>query len=328
MRALRSHVPFAAMADGDVERVVRASQLRYFAPGETILTPATERPAHCHIVRQGAVRGERPRDASAVAGAAAMGGAAALWELEAGEMFPLGALLARRGVTSVYRAQGDTFCLMFPAAVFDALVAQSGVFADFCSRRLAHLLDLSRATLQAEYAGSVTERHGLAMPLAGLIRTDPVTASPATPISTALSIDGGTAHRFAARGQCAGHSARHIHSPGCHRQGRIAAAGPRRRNQRSHERAGRHAAGRRHCGRCGTADDAAGHSPYRRHPRTRGRRRGRVGARPLRIAAFVGTGNFLDVAARRQMSQHFSSALPTFAGFPTRWWRKASPAGR
>ena len=77
-------------------------------------------------------------------------------------MFPLGALLARRGVTSVYRATQDTFCLAFPAAVFDALIGASPVFQDFCTRRLAHLLDLSRVRLQAEYAATATEQRGLA----------------------------------------------------------------------------------------------------------------------------------------------------------------------
>ena len=181
-RALREHVPFTAMTDADVERVVRASQLRYFAPGETILAPAQLPPAHCYVVRQGAVRGERPGDAGA------MGGATALWELEAGEMFPLGALLAHRGVTSVYRAHRDTFCLAFPAEVFDVLVARSPVFGDFCTRRLAHLLDLSRASLQAEYAANVTDRHGLDTPLADLVRPDPLTASPVTPIGSALTM--------------------------------------------------------------------------------------------------------------------------------------------
>jgi CBS domain-containing protein len=144
---------FAAMTEHDLDRVVRASQLRYFAPGEVVLAPAAERPASCFVVRQGTVRGERP---------GVTGDAAALWELSAGEMFPLGALLARRGVTSVYRATQDTFCLAVPVAVFDGLIASSPVFQDFCTRRLAHLLDLSRAHLQAEYAASATEQRGLA----------------------------------------------------------------------------------------------------------------------------------------------------------------------
>ncbi len=177
-QALRPHAPFAAMAEADLDRIVRASRLRYFSPGETILEPGPECPAHCYVVRQGTVRGERP---------GATGDAAALWELSAGEMFPLGALLARRSVTSVYRATRDTFCLAFPAADFGALIGTSHVFQDFCTRRLAHLLDLSRTRLQAEYAAAATEQRGLSTRLQSLIRRPPVVCGPGTPLGEALS---------------------------------------------------------------------------------------------------------------------------------------------
>ena len=178
-QALLPHAPFAAMSGGDLDRLVRASRLMYFAPGEAILAPAANRPAHCYVIRQGTVRGERP---------GASGAASGLWELSAGEMFPLGALLGQRGVTSVYRATRDTFCLAFPAAVFDALIGASPVFQDFCTRRLAHLLDLSRTRLQAEYAATLTEQRGLATPLGDLLRQAPVVCGPETPLADALKM--------------------------------------------------------------------------------------------------------------------------------------------
>ena len=176
-QALKPHAPFAAMTEAELDRLVRASRLCYFAPGEAILGPASERPAHCYVIRQGTVRGERP---------GASGAAGALWELSAGEMFPLGALLGRRGVTSVYRATQDTFCLAFPAATFDKLIGASPVFQDFCTRRLAHLLDLSRTQLQAEYATTLTEQRGLATPLGSLLRQAPIVCSPETALGDAL----------------------------------------------------------------------------------------------------------------------------------------------
>lgn len=177
--ALKPHAPFAAMTEHDLDRVVRASQLRYFAPGEVVLAPAAERPASCFVVRQGTVRGERP---------GVTGDSAALWELSAGEMFPLGALLARRGVTSVYRATQDTFCLAVPVAVFDGLIASSPVFQDFCTRRLAHLLDLSRAHLQAEYAASATEQRGLATRLESIVRQAPIACGPDAALGETLNV--------------------------------------------------------------------------------------------------------------------------------------------
>ncbi len=176
-QALVPHAPFSGMAAADVERVVRGSKIRYFAPGEAILTPSDARPDHCYVIKQGVVRGERPSPDGTLR---------ADWELGAGEMFPLGALLAGRGVTSHYRAGGDVFCLVFPAAVFDQLIAGSAVFQDFCTRRLAHLLDLSRAKIQAEYAATVTEQRGLSTPLGSLTRNAPVTVLPETPIGDAL----------------------------------------------------------------------------------------------------------------------------------------------
>ncbi len=177
-QALRPHAPFAAMSESDLERIVRASRLRYFASGETILSPGPDSQAHCYVVRQGTVRGERPGGS---------GDAAALWELSAGEMFPLGALLARRSVTSVYRAMQDTFCLAFPAPVFDALIGTSAVFQDFCTRRLAHLLDLSRTRLQAEYAAAATEQRGLSTQLSSLLRRAPVACGLDAPLGQTLS---------------------------------------------------------------------------------------------------------------------------------------------
>ena len=177
-QALKPHPPFAAMHERDFDRLVRASRLAYFAPGETILGPAADRPSHCYVIRQGAVRGERPDHT---------GSAHALWELAAGEMFPLAALVARRGVTSVYRATRDTFCLVFPVAVFDALLEASPVFQDFCTRRLAHLLDLSRAELQAKYLAATTEQRGFATPLSRLLRRAPLTCGPDTALADALA---------------------------------------------------------------------------------------------------------------------------------------------
>ena len=175
--ALVPHAPFASMPREALDRIVRASRVRYFAPGEVVLAPGGERPAECYVIRQGSVRGERD-----VPGA----GPRALWELGAGEMFPLAAHVARRAVTSRYRAAGDLFCLVFPASLFDRLVADVPVFQDFCTRRLAHLLDLSNARLQAEYAASVTEARDLATPLAELVRNAPETVPPSMPIGQAL----------------------------------------------------------------------------------------------------------------------------------------------
>lgn len=176
-RAIVAHAPFSSMADADVERIALAARVRYFAPGETILAPATAPVDTCFLVRQGRVRGERLGSG---------GGAIPVFELAPGEMFPLSAILAKRGAGSRYRAIGDVFCLAFPAALVERLAAESPPFQDFCTRRLAHLLDLSRERVQAEYASSVTGERGFGTALAALLRELPVSVAPATPLREAL----------------------------------------------------------------------------------------------------------------------------------------------
>lgn len=177
-QAYVAHAPFASLAESDLELVVRASSVRYHARDEVILGPAGERPGHCYFVRQGSVRGEPTQSSeSRIA-----------WEVTTGEMFPLGPLLTRRGPTRVYRAVQDTFLLVFPATVFDALLARSSVFADYCTRTLAHLLELAQGRLQAEYAAAVTEQRGTGTPVAELLRQAPVTVDGALPAGDALRL--------------------------------------------------------------------------------------------------------------------------------------------
>lgn len=179
MYTLRAHVPFSAMPEDEVIRVVTAAQLQYFPPGTAIIEPGTSRPHCCCIITRGTVQRERPQEG---------GGFAPVWELPAGEIFPLGALLSNRGASNRYRAAGDTFCLLLPAADFDALVASSTIFRDYCTRHLGFLLERVRAQVRTEYAEAVTGRHGMATPLAALVRTSAVTVPPATPLVEALTL--------------------------------------------------------------------------------------------------------------------------------------------
>ena len=162
------------------------------------------------------------------------GDAAALWELSSGEMFPLGALLARRGVTSVYRATQDTFCLAFPVAVFDA----PDRTRRRCSRTSARAASRTCSTCRAPACRPSTRRprpssavspHGLAT----LVRQAPIACRPA-----------GAARRGAARRwrsrrigsmpivDARRAAAGHLHAAGRHRARRAAAATARRRRSR------------------------------------------------------------------------------------------------
>ena len=177
LASLRLHAPFAAMAPEHLQRLVLAGEIRYFAGGELILGPTAERPAECLVVRQGAVRGTGERSGMPVA-----------FELVEGEMFPLAALLARRGVTSHYRALRDTFVLAIPVGVFDSVLEQSAPLADFCSRRLVYLLEIARRHYQAEYVASVTDVRGPATPLAEVMRTPVYSVGPDSTLGEGLDL--------------------------------------------------------------------------------------------------------------------------------------------
>ncbi len=171
---LRRHPPFDRMELEHVRWMVARLRLAYHPPGTVILAPAQGAPQALHIVKQGAVTGETPGHTGA-----------ARWQLTPGECFPLGALLGRRPVTSVYRAQGDTFCYQLEGGDFDQLMRSSETFRDYCVRGVASLLADSRRGVQGDTMREVS-RDPLDQPLATLIRRPAVTCSPACTLRGAL----------------------------------------------------------------------------------------------------------------------------------------------
>src|SRR5512142_1750715 len=154
--------------------------LDYYAGGEVIVSPEQGPVTRFWVIKQGMVHGEQN-----VANASETD----TWlELAEGECFPLGALLANRPVASVYRAGSDTFCYELPAADFRQLNEMSAAFRDFCTRRIANLLEHSKQVIQAQYSHSSVEQQSLASPLSAIIRRAPVTCSPDTSVRRALEV--------------------------------------------------------------------------------------------------------------------------------------------
>ncbi|MCB6181954.1 CBS domain-containing protein [Leeia sp. TBRC 13508] len=150
-RDLQQHAPFDAMPDEDIHWLIQRLGVRYFPVGSIILSAGSV-PDGLFIVRRGTVKSEdTARNA-------------ALHALVHGELFPLGALLGQRPTLSTFRAETDCFCYYLAAPDFHELRAKSQRFQDFCTRRIAHLLDLSRQRLQTTYASHVV-RQTLDIPL-------------------------------------------------------------------------------------------------------------------------------------------------------------------
>ncbi|HEY0664304.1 MAG TPA: DUF294 nucleotidyltransferase-like domain-containing protein [Thiobacillaceae bacterium] len=175
---LSQFAPFDRMAREHLLWLARKLSLGYFAEGEVILSPEQTGPVPFFIIKQGVVQGEQGSSRDTRGNA---------WlELHQGECFPLGALLASRPVNGIYRANSDVFCYTLPAADFLQLTRLSEPFYDFCTRRIANLLEHSQQLIQAGYSRASAEQQSMSSHLAAIIRREPVTCSPASPIRHAL----------------------------------------------------------------------------------------------------------------------------------------------
>lgn len=175
-----AHAPFDRMEPVHLLWMLERMSLAYYAQGEVIISPEQGNVERFLVIKQGEVLGEQ-----AVAEAT---DADAWLELVEGECFPLGALLANRPVASVYRAGSDTFCFELAAADFNTLLGMSAPFRDFCTRRIANLLEHSKQLIQAQYTQSSAEQQSLTSPLSAIIRRAPVTCAPDTSVRRALEL--------------------------------------------------------------------------------------------------------------------------------------------
>ncbi len=170
---LRRHAPFSEMEAAHLEWMAGRLQLAYYPAGAVVLEPDAGMPQWFYVVKQGSVEAGGAAEDSVI-------------KLLAGECFPLGALLAGRPVANQFRAAEDSFCYLLAAADFHALLEQSAVFRDFCTRRIASLLEQSQKAVQSEYALRQDEDSRLERSLASILSRAPVSVPRGTPLSLAL----------------------------------------------------------------------------------------------------------------------------------------------
>ncbi len=174
---LQRWLPFRDMAAADVDGFLACCEQRYLEPGEVLLAPGQGPATTLFLIREGAVR--------CTQGAAAE---APVFAYEAGDLLPVGAVLARRPVRSTYVALGDVFVLAVDAADVEALAARSAPFADFLNQRLLTLLDKSRQALREGVASQVLAQQTLETPLGQLATQAPAHCPPHTPLRQALQV--------------------------------------------------------------------------------------------------------------------------------------------
>lgn len=173
-----AHAPFDQMETTHLCWMLEHMRMGYYAEGEVIASPEQGAVERFWVIKQGLVHGEQS--------VANISETDTWLELNEGECFPLGALLAHRAVASVYRAGKDTFCFELAAADFQTLLGMSAPFRDFCTRRIANLLEHSKHVIQAQFTQSSSDQQSLNSPLSALIQRTPVTCSPETSIRVVL----------------------------------------------------------------------------------------------------------------------------------------------
>jgi CBS domain-containing protein len=172
---LQRHLPFGRMAPADVQAFVAAARETYHAPGEAILQAGGAAVGRLFYLRRGqAVR--RGRDGAPDA------------HIDAGDLFPVAALLGQRPVGADYEAVDDCFCLEVPAAAVQQLLERSPAFADFLNGRVQQFLALSRQALQASAASQTLADLSMEAPLASLPRRELVACAPDAPLGDALRL--------------------------------------------------------------------------------------------------------------------------------------------
>lgn len=172
---LARHVPFSQMQREHVERFAAAATEAYYAPGEVVLEPASGPVQRLLYVRRGAVQGTRGV-------AEASGGV----QYEAGELFPVSAVVGQRAVSSRYAATDDLFCLEVDATVVRELAAASPPFADFLGRRVQHFLELSQRALRQSQAQAALDEQAMERPLADLPRKALISCTAQEPLIDVL----------------------------------------------------------------------------------------------------------------------------------------------
>ena len=173
---LRMQAPFSGMVEADLAWLVERLSVAYFPQETTLLEAGGTPPDYLFIIKQGVIEGEAPgREGTR------------LLQLTSGEMFPLGALLTGRAVANRYIAASDTFCYRLAAADFHALLGRSRAFSDFCTRRIASLLEQSQRAVQSEYALAQDDENRFSRPVRSLVRQEPLSVKPDTPLAGALA---------------------------------------------------------------------------------------------------------------------------------------------
>lgn len=169
-RFLRKHAPFDRMEPGHLAFLTARLKPVRFPDGDVVTDPTAGPAEWFYVLREGRIAGEGAPDEDGDP------------EIEPGDCFPIGALVANRPVREVRHAVGDVVCLTMNRAAFDELRAMSEVFAEHCSHRLSGLIRKSHREVQAKAVQTLGGDSSLDVRLSEKPMRPPITARPDTTI--------------------------------------------------------------------------------------------------------------------------------------------------
>ncbi len=165
---LTAYAPFDRFSSRLRQYLVDHCDLQRFTAGEVILDPGAGQVDRFHLIVRGRVDAERPGVGEA---------GVERFELEAGENFPMAALLGQRATRTFYRAGTDVLCLRLPRDAFEYLLGESAAFRDYSLRGVSSLLDQVQRDIQQHAAGNLGGDASLDTPLGEMMHANPLSCA-------------------------------------------------------------------------------------------------------------------------------------------------------
>jgi CBS domain-containing protein len=164
---LARHAPFTHMRQTSIEALLHDAKELRFAAGATVMQPADGVVGRLLWVRSGTISARRAAEPERPG-----------FQVDPGDLVPIGAVVGARAVTSVYRAIDEVTCLAFDADLVRRLLSDDPALADFMNRRVQRFLEFASRPAPSPGATSWLAQQSLDAALATLPRREPVTVGP------------------------------------------------------------------------------------------------------------------------------------------------------
>ena len=175
---LRRHPPYKDMGAFALDALVAALKPLTVPDGGNILTPS-DMPPDLYIIESGQVQVRQVGDVTLID--------PPLYDLEAGQSFPLAATAARRPAINVYSAVGEVRLWRLASADFAALLLSSCEFNRFVLDHVAGLLHEARRQIEIQFGQRNADQQTMNAQLTAFVRPNVLRLPPTTPIGEAMA---------------------------------------------------------------------------------------------------------------------------------------------